>query len=370
MKTREIIQREFDKIGRFKSNAGFFRFLMGEYGGSFNTYKKQFYKLQREHEHKALYKDAQQKGYDADAVTHYWHKGKSISAFVKQQSPSYFDVRDEIVESMKEHAPQYERIDYGELDDPHLLVIDPADVHIGKLAREIESGSDYDMQIAQQRVIEGVAGILAKSQGFNIEQILFVGGNDILHTDNTTRGTTRGTPQDTDGMWYEHFEVAKNVYVSVIEYLRQIAPVHFVFNPSNHDYMSGYFLADVIKTWFRNSEVTFDCSISNRKYYRYFENLIGTTHGDTARIEKLPLLMANEACEDWAVTRFRYLYTHHVHHKTSSKDYTGVTIESMRSPSATDSWHAKNGYIAPMAIEGFVHGRQNGQVARITHYFK
>ena len=171
-------------------------------------------------------------------------------------------------------------------------------------------------------------------------------------------------------MWYNNFLIAKKLYVEVIEHLLGVADVDFVFNPSNHDYTNGFFLADVIQSWFRKSpNIKFDCSISHRKYLKYHNNLIGTTHGDGAKSQDLPLLMAQESPQNWATTKHRYIYTHHVHHKVS-KDYIGVTVESLRSPSGTDSWHHRNGYQhSPKAVEGFIHHPEHGQVARLTHLF-
>ena len=93
----------------------------------------------------------------------------------------------------------------------------------------------------------------------------------------------------------------------------------------------------------KNENTTFDCSIAHRKYFRYHDNLIGATHGDGAKQNDLPLLMAEESTEDWAKTKHRHIYTHRVHHKTS-KDIGKVNIESIRSASGTDSWHDRNGY--------------------------
>lgn len=253
--------------------------------------------------------------------------------------------------------------------DGHLLVIDPADVHIGKLADSFETGEDYDSQIAVQRVREGVEGILSKSRGFNIDKILFVGGNDILHIDTPRRTTTSGTPQDTDKMWYRNFLMAKEIYIEILNSLMEIADVHFVFNPSNHDYTHGFFLADSIKTYFKDcGNITFDCSLAHRKYFTYGSNLIGTTHGDGGKINDLPLTMAHES-KDWSTCKHRYIYTHHVHHKVA-KDYQGVAMESLRSPSHADSWHHRNQYTNNIkAIEGFIHHPEFGQVSRITHIF-
>lgn len=319
--------------------------------------------------HKALEKECDLLGIPVDSVNHYWHKGKNFSIHAKNEK-SIHDVKEQIIQEMQEYSPEYPEINYKKSKDPHLLVIDPADIHIGKLCDSFETGEDYDSQTAVQRVKEGVTGIISKSSGFDIDEILFIAGNDILHIDTPKRLTTSGTPQDTSGMWYSNFIMARRLYTELIEMLMQIAPVRVVFNPSNHDFMSGFQLLDAVKCWFHNCDmVTFDADMRHRKYYRYNNNLIGTTHGDGARTSDLPLLMAQESAKEWAKTKHRYIYTHHVHHKTA-KDLVGVTIESLRSPSGTDGWHHRNGYQhAPKAIEGFIHHPEHGQVARLTHIF-
>ena len=320
----------------------------------------------------AIYQESKKLGLDVEDVKHGWLKTQDASMFFtnplykKKEEDGFYN---ELIKDLQNFSPVFPEIKRTASKEGHLLVIDPADIHVGKLARAFETGEDYNSQIAVKRVLEGVQGILDKTSGFNIDQILFVGGNDILHIDTPKRMTTSGTPQDTDGMWYDNFLIAKQLYIDVLTMLLPIANVHFVFNPSNHDYTNGFFLADVIKTYFKDCKnITFDCSIAHRKYYSYFNNLIGTTHGDGAKQSDLPLLMAHEST-DWSTCKHRYIYTHHVHHKTA-KDHIGVTIESLRSPSASDSWHSRNGYTGvPKAIEGFLHHKEFGQISRITHIF-
>ena len=321
--------------------------------------------------HRALKVECEANGIPMSDVNHYWYKGKSFSLHVKKNGVSLDKVREDIIKAMDKHSPSYPKIKRTKQKDPHLLVIDPADIHIGKLSSSFETGEEYNSQIAVRRVKEGIQGIIQKANGFNIDKILFVGGNDILHIDEPHRKTTAGTPQDTDGMWYENFLTAKKLYVDVLESLLSIADIHFVYNPSNHDYISGFMLSDSIQSWFRKSKnITFDCSIAHRKGFKYGNNLIGTTHGDGAKQADLPLIMANEFPQWWADTKHRYVYTHHIHHK-SSKDYHGITVESLRSPSGTDSWHHRKGYGigGVKAVEGFIHSMKHGQVARLTHIF-
>jgi len=315
----------------------------------------------------------QERGIDINTVGIAWQKDKKWSIQFKPsatEGPSFEEMLKDHIEDVKKHTFKYEEIRREKHPSSNLLVIDPADIHIGKLATSFETGEDYNSQIAVKRVKEGVQGILDKSSGFNIDAILFIAGNDILHIDTPKRQTSAGTPQDTDGMWYENFLVAKKLYIDVLDSLMSVADIHVMYNPSNHDYTNGFFLADAIKSWYRDCKnITFDTSISHRKYYRYHNNLIGTTHGDGAKQQDLPILMAQEAKEDWSKTKHRYVYTHHVHHKVS-KDYIGVTVEALRSPSGTDSWHHRNGYQhAPKAVEGFIHSKEHGQLARLTHLF-
>lgn len=346
-----------------------------------------------------LLRDCEANGVPIDDVTHYWLKTDAISMFVKRPGAmSYADMRDEIIADMDAHAPTYLPIVHepGE----HLLIVDPADVHVGKLSRIHETGYDYDMSEAVRRVREGVTGLLAKAKPFGVAKIVFVIGNDILHIDHPHRHTTAGTPQDTHGQWWEMFLEAKRCYVALIEQMTMLADVHVVFCPSNHDYMSGWMLADSIHSWFRNNpNVHFgddqrSISIAHRKYVEFGLNLIGFTHNDGAKEKDLQSLMQYDVRVAWGRARHAVWYVHHTHHKQRNvygkdaqkreKDHIGVTIlqagktvdptqnvyvETVRTPSPPDGWHDRNGYVNTQAIEVFLHHPADGQVARFTHLF-
>jgi len=313
-----------------------------------------------------------------DNWSHGWLKGKHASIFIKNSEGiiSFDEMREKFVEELQQYSPEYKKINRRDLKDKHLLVLDIADLHIGKYASESETDNVYNSDKAIERALEGVEGILNKAKGFPIDKILFIIGNDVLHIDNAFNKTTAGTSQDVSGMWHENYTRARDLYVKIIERLISIADVHIVHNPSNHDYISGYMLADSIYCWFRRCEnITFDISNNHRKYYSYGVNLIGSSHGDGAKMADMPLLMANEAPSLWAKTKYRYVYLHHIHHKQttkfqSGKDYQGVTVEYLRSPSGSDAWHHRNGYVgAKKAIEAFIHSKDYGQIARLTHLF-
>ena len=335
---------------------------------------EQSYLIQQRKKYRGIKKAAQESGVNIEDVKHGWLKSDNASLFFS--NPAFKTQEDKELDQLKNNLLNFfetksETVNkFHKRKGKHLLLIDPADVHIGKLATSFETGDEYNSQIAVQRVLEGVDGILRNAKGFDIEEIILVGGNDILHIDTPKRTTTSGTPQDTDGMWYDNFIIACKLYQDIIKKLTKTAPVRFIYNPSNHDYTNGFFLAQLIEAYFsKNKNVTFDVSISHRKYYKYGVNLIASTHGDGAKIDNLGSLMAHEVPKMWSETKYRYFYTHHLHHKTG-KDLIGCTVEALRSPSGTDSWHHRNGYTGSLkAVEGYIHHKEHGQIARLTHLF-
>lgn len=319
-------------------------------------------------EHEALLEECRVKGIPVDSVNYYWYKSDKFSINVKNDV-NHQQVISEIIGDLANLAPVYPEIKYKVNDDYHLLVIDPADIHISKLARALETGDEYNHDIAFQRVKEAVIGLISRSSGYSINKVLFVMGNDILHVDNKANTTTGGTPQDVSLMWYDAFKMAQRLLIECIELLVQVAPVHVIYNPSNHDMTSGFYLAQVIEAWFSKSkEITFDISPAHRKYFRYYNNLIGTTHGDGAKDVDLPMLMAHES-KDWTECKHKYFYTHHIHHK-KSRDYMSVNVESMRSPSGADSWHHRHALQhAPKGIDAFIHHPLHGRVSTLSYIF-
>lgn len=360
--------------------------LNSEYGGTLNPEVKALGEYIRRHEkrlldqHEGFYKATDEVDIPITSARNMWIKTKnkdglnySVLAknphFVDEKSVDYKMFQTEIIKELQNYIPKYPTIERTISENKRLFIFDPADIHIGKLCSAFEVGESYNNQIAVQRVLKGCKGILNEIDTNSIDKVLFVIGNDILHIDNAKRTTTSGTPQDTDGMWHTNFLIAKSLYVDIIEILMQVADVHVVYNTSNHDYTNGFFLAQVIETHFKDCKnVTFDTTIAHRKYFVYGKNLIGTTHGDGAKVQDLPLLMAHES-KEWSSCKHKYIYTHHLHHKVS-KDYMSVCVETLRSPSGTDSWHHRNGYEhAPKAVEGYIHDKEHGQIMRITHIF-
>lgn len=342
---------------------------------------------------------------DPRNLTHFWkiskdELGNGYSLFVKNpqtgQDTSIYDlVRESVLEApIRPSRLPLRPADKGE----HLLVIDLADVHFLKLSVRSETGHTYNRDVAHHRVIEGTKALLRLAHPMGIGRILFVLGNDILHVDTPRTSTTSGTYQDSDGTIFQGFKDAASALEDAIGECTRIADVDLVHCMSNHDWLMGWALSQAVAGRLRGNPrvraTEYGMSEAHRKYYRFENNLFGLTHGDGAKEEKLYGLMVKEAREHISECSNLYWLLHHVHHKDRKirsefaylreKDHNGMTahisgslmaegghldIEYVRSPSAPDGWHDRNGYVNRQGVECFVYHPTLGQRARFTEWF-
>lgn len=325
----------------------------------------------------------------------YWDKTKesSIAFYNKEAVEAQENRHAEMLVELRKLAPKYKARKIQPKGE-HMLVLPQSDIHVGKWLSSEETGNTYNVQIAVERARQGTAELVAKAKLHGVKQFVVCVGNDILHTDNG-KTTTSGTPQDTDGSFFSMYRAAKFLYISIIEELALHADVLIVHVPSNHDWRTGYTLADAVAERF-----TYHPNVKNmiterhRKYIVYGRNLIMFSHGDGAKERDLLHIIATEAGEVWHKCPWRYAYLGHLHHKIrkvqgqvlmqTEKDKIGITeidttvqalagqdlnIEYVRSPSPADGWHDRNAFVNRPAMEAFLHHEEMGQVGRFTQFF-
>lgn len=278
----------------------------------------------------------------------------------------------------------------------HLLVVDLADVHFGKLCVASETGYTYNRDVARHRVIEGTKALLRGAEGFGVGRILFIMGNDILHTDDGKK-TTSGTEQDTDGTFFQMFSDAKAAMQEAILECAKVADVDLIHTMSNHDWRSGWALSQVIAEGFKDhpniNASAYNMSEAHRKYYGFENNAFLVSHGDGTKEEKLYGHFVQEARQLVSSCTNVYALLHHFHHKIrkrrgvdvfqTEKDHNGMTaimsgsynvqgvhmnIEYVRSPSPPDSWHDRNGYVNRQGVECFLFHPRDGMRVRFTEW--
>jgi hypothetical protein len=231
------------------------------------------------------------------------------------------------------------------------VVINLADLHLGKLVSESETGERYNIDIAKERFIESVKYLAQKSyQCYGVKKFILSTLGDTLHIDSLKSTTTAGTYVESDTRASKVFQTALDVITEAIEVLKQYAPeVEFININGNHCELSEQHLGIALKAYYRNDkQVKIDSDPKNRKYRAIGSNFLTWNHGDT-NTATLPLTVATEQAEMWGKSKFRIIQLGHLHSTKkrvyqAEDEYNGVIVRHFSSLSGTDFWHDKNNF--------------------------
>ena len=250
-----------------------------------------------------------------------------------------------------------------------LLEIATPDLHVGKLAHSIETGGrPYDVKIAIATFERALEALVARTAIYNVEEILLVAGNDLFNSDSPENETTAGTVVSCDGRFHKTFHHVRNMMVKAVERLRQIAKVHVLIVPGNHDRLTAYHLGDSLECYFHaDPQVRVTNTPAVRKYVEWGKCLIGFCHGDEGRRTEYAQLMAVENPQAWGRTEYREIHTGH-YHKQQLEEFHGVRVRILSALCPADDWHAAQGYIgAVRQAEAFVWSKAEGLLAQVYY---
>lgn len=252
-----------------------------------------------------------------------------------------------------------------QFDSDLLTVIPMGDPHFGLMTWGKEVGEDFDLKIAEQMTFAAVDRLCSLSPSSDTAMLLNLG--DFFHADNSSNRTPQsGNPLDVDGRFQLIAEVGLRAMVRCIRrLLEKHARVIVRNNRGNHDPHQAHMLSIALNAMFHGEpRVTVEMSPASFYYYRFGKTLIGSTHGDGAKLADLPLIMATDVPEDWAAATWRVWHCGHFHHD-QVKDHPGCTVETHRTLATNDAWHKHNGYRSGRDMKAVIYHREHGEISRI-----
>jgi hypothetical protein len=245
-----------------------------------------------------------------------------------------------------------------------LCVIPVGDPHFGLYTWAKECGDDFDTDIARRLSIGAADRIVASAPACGIGILLLLG--DITHANDQTNATPAHKHQlDVDSRFVRVLGIAIETWRHILlRMLQKHGRVIGKLLPGNHDPQAVWALAYALHAYFHNDpRVEIDLGPSKFWYYSFGRVLIGSTHGDTVKPERLPGIMAADRPQEWGAAAHRYWYTGHIHSKNAI-EFPGVQWESFRTLAAPDAYAAGHGYRAGRDMVAIVHHREFGEVER------
>ncbi len=256
------------------------------------------------------------------------------------------------------------------VNDDLLAVYPLGDPHIGMYSWGKETGDDFDLEIAANDLRKATKSLVDRSLPAKNALILQLG--DFYHSDSQDNRTSRsGNALDVDGRWAKVLRVGIDLMIELVcSALEKHETVTIKNIIGNHDDHSSHFLTIALqKYWHNEPRVIVDISPAKFWYYQFGKVLIGSTHGDTAKPEKLPQIMAADRPKEWGDTEYRYWYTGHIHSKNTI-EFVGCTWTSFRNLAPNDYWHDSMGYRANKDMNCILIHKEFGEIGRNTASLK
>lgn len=274
-----------------------------------------------------------------------------------------------MVEAFEEVFRKYEglapRIRSAKPSTSDMLTVYPVpDLHFGMLSWGVETGADYDIDIAAKDAITAQGSLVAQSFGTEEATIIFLG--DYFHQNDSTASTPRSKNiLDVDGRWQKVFRAGAELAVRLVE---QVAAKHkqveVVVLPGNHDPDAAICLSVALGMMFkREPRIKINGQAGLIWYRRFHDVLLGATHGHTMKPADMAMALAADRPEDWGASRHRSFFFGHVHHETA-KEVGGVRVESFSAAAARDAYAHNSGYRPGRALSALTFHKNMGEIGR------
>jgi len=300
-------------------------------------------------------------------IKNYWSKklpnGKFTSSVFAVRKTIDTAEPHEFVELLKNYDSLYTPIKKSEIcvnsafTRPSCLILHLTDFHLDK--QDIYGTT---LEEKKKQFYEVVTKLLYRAYQSNyVDEIVFVLGSDMLHTDTYQGTTTNLTPQDSNTTWHNAFTQAFDIYANTIQILKQFCnKLNVILVPGNHDRTKSFYLAYGLEKYFEaDDNILFDTSPMPRKVFTYGSTFIGLHHGD-CKITDLPLIFAKEYCKEWGKCTYHQILTGDKHH-LFEKEIQGVRVRQLPSLSKEDNWHNQSNYVnAVKAAMAIIYDKEHG----------
>ena len=263
-----------------------------------------------------------------DSTVQINRKGEIIQAWIKQKADDEQKWND-LIQTIKDNTPpiiiEHKKI----LDGSRMLELPLFDMHFGVCDIKHYTPTMFEIQ-----------DIISRN---NWNEINFIIGQDLLHNDDFSGRTTKGTQIekiDTAKAWND----AKTFYYNIITTaLQHCTNVNIIYSKGNHDMSMSWAFVQMLKEMFPS--INFDDSLKARKCIYWQGCFIGIGHCEYKKSGANDLFkqFVLDFPEQFAKSTVREIHTGHVHHE-GDKDL-GIMVRRLSTGNITDDWSDDNGYV-------------------------
>ncbi len=242
------------------------------------------------------------------------------------------------------------------------------DYHIGAYAFKDESGDDWDLDVAESTLYQGISDMMSGSP--DSDQAIFCQMGDFLHWDGLSAVTPLSKHSlDSSGRYSELVKLGVQTCIRTVEMLlHKHNNVHVIMCEGNHDIAGSLWLQAMMKIAFKkNRRVTVDDSVFPYYNFKWGKVFMGWHHGHLTKIGALAGKFFSEPRfrQDMADAEHIYLSTGHLHTK-EVLERSGAIIERHPTLSARDAYGSRGFEHSQRGALAITYHKQRGETLRCT----
>lgn len=239
------------------------------------------------------------------------------------------------------------------------------DLHFGMLSWHEETGSDYDLKIAEQLLLDWFAMAIKMSPDADTAILAQLG--DLLHFDSLESVTpTHRNVLDADSRYAKIVRVVIRTMRRIIKMLlEKYQRVHIIMADANHDPAGEIWLREMFSAFYESEpRITVDRSASTYYVFEHGETSLFYHHGHLKKIGDVDSVFAGKFRETYGRTKFSYAHIGH-HHSNELKSTNLMKVERHETLAAPDAFAAQRGYLAGRSAKVLTYSKRFGEVGHI-----
>ena len=299
--------------------------------------------------------------YDAEGKP----RGKWVIATADEQRQQ--EMFNAVIAAMCEDIPRMKPVSSAPAGNEKLCnLFTITDYHVGMLAWGVETGADWDLEIAETTLVAAFSHLIANSPKAKVAVVNQLG--DFLHFD----GLDAVTPMhkhllDADSRFRKVVEVAVRLLRRIVDMaLASHDEVILIVAEGNHDLASSVWLQTMFTALYENeSRIIVNQSALPYYVHQHGNVMLGFHHGHMKKNDGLPLHFAASYPAIWGLTSKRYIHVGHRHH-VEEKEHSGVKVVQHSTLAAKDAYAARGGWSSERQMLSITYHSDFGEVARST----
>jgi len=240
------------------------------------------------------------------------------------------------------------------------------DNHFGMLSWREETGSDYDLRIAEELLLDWFAAAIDLAPDAHTAVLAQIG--DLMHHDALESVTpAHKHVLDADSRLQKVIRVVIRTIRRIIDMLLQKHQhVHVIMASGNHDPASSAWLREMLAVMYEDEpRISVDNSPSLYYAYEWGKTALMYHHGHKRGVNNVDATLAGTFRELYGRSKYAYAHVGHRHSDEGRKSGL-MYIEQHETLAAPDAYAAGGGWLSGRSAKVITYHREFGEVGRLT----